>query len=189
MHLSTFPPSTLNPLPIVVSTMAAFPEWYPTDDWSLEQFVDHAKSLLEQEDVERFLQFTLAGKFHDPLGNPRRVRVNPLLDSPSISTLQTIATRDYDSLIGITNDLPFLCPLAIYPIPTFRDTLTQSNRLTKRIHYQASSIFYSKLYTILLNSLMLHSTASLCYYVILYPVPSHNCTDRKLYRVGMKLET
>ena len=128
-------------------TMAAFARGYPTDDWSLEQFVDHAKSLLEQENVEsaveHFLQFALAGKFHDPLGNPRLVKLNPLLDSPSISTLQTTATRDFDSLIGITNDLPFLCPLAIYPIPTFRDTLTKSNRLTKRIHYQASSLFHS----------------------------------------------
>ena len=41
--------------------------------------------------------------------------------------------RDIDSAIGVTQDLPFRRPLAIFPLPSFRDTLTQDNHVTYKI--------------------------------------------------------
>ena len=39
-------------------------------------------------------------------------------------------TRDYDSLIETTKTLPYLVPLTVWPIPSFRDTLKTSNHVT-----------------------------------------------------------
>ena len=120
--------------------MAPPPEWLPTVEWSLKQFVDHAKTVLfdrEGDAIHRFLQRVLAGKLVDHTGGSRRVRINPLLDAELAGSLPLRATRDFDSLIGITDDLPFRRSIAVYPITNFRDRLCKSNHLTRRIKYQA----------------------------------------------------
>ena len=117
-------------------------EWLPTHEWSLEQFVEHAKTvLLTNEDIHRFVQFTLAGKSYDPAARPSRVRLVPSLQTPAVDTLPLRATRDFDSLIGITTDLPFSQSIAVYPIPNFKDSLSKSNHLCKQIHNQVLSNF------------------------------------------------
>ena len=114
-------------------------DWLPTVEWSLKQFVDHAKSVLsarEGDAVHRFLQLVLAGKYVDPTSGSRRVRIIPRLDSEQLASLPLRATRDFDSLIGITDDLPFRRSIAVYPITNFRDRLRKSNHLTRSIKYQ-----------------------------------------------------
>lgn len=114
-------------------------EWLPTVEWSLKQFVDHAKEVLfahEGDAIHRFLQFVLAGKVVDPTPGSRRVRLNPLLDAEQAASPSLRATRDFDSLIGITDNLPFRRSIAVYPIPNFRDSLQKSNHLSRSIKYQ-----------------------------------------------------
>lgn len=114
-------------------------EWLPTRNWSLEQFVETAKQILlsgRDDAIHRFLQFVLAGKSFDPAGRAKRVRLIPSMHTPAVDTLRLRATRDFDSLIGITTSLPFRRAIAIYPLPNFQDTLRKSNHLVKQIRYQ-----------------------------------------------------
>lgn len=43
-------------------------------------------------------------------------------------------TRDFDSAIGITRNLPYTSPFNIYLVPSFRDTLTKPNHVLGPIY-------------------------------------------------------
>lgn len=55
------------------------------------------------------------------------------LHAPDVNELPLTLTRDFDSLVGITNDLPFQVSFSIYPVPRFRDTMSADNHFTRRI--------------------------------------------------------
>lgn len=118
--------------------MPPLPEWLPTDVWTLEQFVREAETLHGQQDIYRFVQLVLAGKAYRG-SEPFRVRLDPLAGA-DLNTDRLIAVRDYDSLIGITDDLPFRRSIALYPVPNFQDTLSRPNHLTRLVRYQARII-------------------------------------------------
>ncbi|KAG8218047.1 hypothetical protein J3R82DRAFT_3387 [Butyriboletus roseoflavus] len=75
-----------------------------------------------------FLKFILAGRRGLDLDKQRTITLNVTQAEPDI--LRATTTRDYDSLIGTTRTLPYLVPLTVWPIPSFRDTLKMSNHVT-----------------------------------------------------------
>ena len=98
---------------------------------SLAQFVDVARALFPSEsepDPSAFIRFILAGRLEM---NARSVRVSINAKQgalpPPVGEYQL--SRDFDSVIGVTQDLPFRRPLALFPLPGFRDTLTKDNHL------------------------------------------------------------
>ena len=99
---------------------------------SLQQFVRTAEYLLYQDqtpdNVVRFVRFVLAGRFELD-GQQIRIFVNArqAASPPSINAYQD--RRDLDSAIGVTRDLPFRVALAIFPLASFRDTLTEDNHV------------------------------------------------------------
>ena len=101
---------------------------------SLTEFVAVARALFPDpnQDPSAFVRFMLAGRLETPHG-PLRVSINAKQDAlpPSIGDYQLF--RDIDSVIGVTQDLPFRRSLAIFPLPSFRDTLTQDNHVTYKI--------------------------------------------------------
>jgi hypothetical protein len=107
---------------------------------SLKQFVQISEYLFSQEDTPdnliRFVRFVLAGRF-DFNGDQTRVFINARQDAspPPIHKYQL--HRDLDSAIGITRDLPFRTALAIFPLASFRDTLTKDNH----IKYKSNVLF------------------------------------------------
>jgi hypothetical protein len=60
------------------------------------------------------------------------------LHPPSEDALRL--TRDFDSGIGISRNLPFTCALSIYPVPSFRDTLKKSNYLRGPVTLKVSTL-------------------------------------------------
>ncbi|KAG8214946.1 hypothetical protein J3R82DRAFT_10136 [Butyriboletus roseoflavus] len=75
-----------------------------------------------------FLKFILAGRRGLDLDEQRTITLNVTQAEPDI--LHATMTRDYDSLIGTTRTLPYLVPLTVWPIPSFRDMLKMSNHVT-----------------------------------------------------------
>jgi hypothetical protein len=51
-------------------------------------------------------------------------------------------TRDFDSAIGITRNLPFTAALNIFPVPSFKDTLKKRNHVLGPVHLNSVSTFH-----------------------------------------------
>ena len=111
--------------------MANFPhETLPTVQLTLEEFTTLMHGAASRGPVE-YINTALCGRiFVD--GVPRRVSLNARqgLDHPISPGL----TRDFDSAIGITDNLPYTSPFNVYPISSFRDTLTKPNHVQGRIY-------------------------------------------------------
>jgi hypothetical protein len=100
----------------------------PAIQVSLSEFVSAAEQMFRPDQLENFLRFVLAGRLqsNDKLA---RIFLNARQGAlaPPISEFRVY--RDIDSVIGITQDLPFRLPMAIFPLASFRDTLTDDNHL------------------------------------------------------------
>lgn len=90
---------------------------------SLEAFVTRAQGFYVEADGSDgmdFVRYVLAGRDGED-----HIFVNAAqgLDALEDSTFDV--TRDFDSAIGITENLPFIAPLAIFPLSPFSETLTR----------------------------------------------------------------
>jgi hypothetical protein len=103
---------------------------YPDEDLpelqlSLRQFVAIAGVLhAREQDSDAFVRFVLAGRWKG-----HRIFINSRQDAAAPPKGQYIFRRDFDSAIGVTRDLPFIVPLAVFPVASFRDTLTTDNHI------------------------------------------------------------
>ncbi|KAG8213504.1 hypothetical protein J3R82DRAFT_12047 [Butyriboletus roseoflavus] len=105
---------------------------------SFRQFVAQAQQFytqMQNEDLtpedealasKAFYQFVLTG----------RIRINNISRHITFNACQGLReppqyqiTRDYDSLIGATQDLPYNSHLALSPVPPFRDVLYKPNHI------------------------------------------------------------
>jgi hypothetical protein len=109
--------------------MPRYPDEYlPSVQMSLQQFCDKAEALLNLS-VDAFVRFVLSGRFCDDDGIMFRATVNAR-DGARIPQLGDYnLQRDIDSAIGITHDLPFTVPMAIFPLASFTDTLKKNNHI------------------------------------------------------------
>ncbi len=127
-------------LPSIVSafTMPAPPyEDLPQITLSINQFTETAQTLASSEDGSKFVPFVLAGRLLDDEDIfedvEKRVFVNPIVDAECPPGRELKFSRDYDSVIGVSSDLPYLSPLAVFPVPPFKDTLKRTNHVNQRI--------------------------------------------------------
>lgn len=96
---------------------------------TLKDFVAASQYLDSQHtsDDSRFIRFNMAGRF-ELNGIKTRLAVNSRQGNSVIG--KTLHRRsDIDSAIGVSRDLPFTVPLAVYPLASFRDTLKVTNHL------------------------------------------------------------
>ena len=115
--------------------MRAYPDDREDDpvQLTLSEFVEEGAEYYRQvgeseDDDMTFLKFVLAGRRGLDLEEQRTITLNVTQGQPDIRNIT--ATRDYDSLIGTTKTLPYLVPLTVWPVPSFRDTLKTSNHVT-----------------------------------------------------------
>jgi len=78
----------------------------------------------------------------------QRVSVNARMDATVPEVYEVILTRDYDSAIGITRNLPFTVPLAVFPVPPFGETLKKDNHLTYTMPSPTVSFFHQRLLSV-----------------------------------------
>ena len=115
-------------------------EQLPSVTYSIQEFNARAKAILTGgARIPEFVNFALAGRVVDGVGQ-KRVTIDVFKDCEQLQGRDDVTTtRDYDSVIGVTRNLPFCGPFSIYPAPNFRDCLTRSNHLKKRIQLPVST--------------------------------------------------
>ena len=105
---------------------------------TLHQFVRTAEYLFSQDqtadNVVRFVRFVLAGRFESD-GRQTRIFINAR-QAASLLINACQHRRDLDSAVGVTRDFPFRVALAIFPLASFRDTLTEDNH----VKYEPTSL-------------------------------------------------
>jgi hypothetical protein len=99
--------------------MSALYSTLPPQSYTLKQFVRHAKHL-ENEDNDNFVWFLLTGEAddHQAILDPNR---NTLPEDHDI-----IHSRDYDTVIGITQNIEVNGSISVYPVPNPVEALTTS---------------------------------------------------------------
>ena len=110
-------------------------EQLPTEQWSLQEISALAGDFLDPDDslVEGFVELMLAGR-RLTLNGPRRINIDVHKDCIDPATLDDITiTRDFDSIIGVTTNLPFSNAISVYPVPNFRDCVNKPVHITKEI--------------------------------------------------------
>lgn len=91
--------------------------------YTLDQFNARAQELYESEHHSHFVQFVLTG-----IQNNEQAVLDPI--QGAIQNPNNIAsTRDYDSLIGLSDDIEVQRSIYVYPIANPRDTLTEKIHL------------------------------------------------------------
>lgn len=99
--------------------MSALYSSLPSQSYTVKEFVRKAKTL-EREDGHAFLRFVLTGEAdeHQAVLDPIRNTLGRDHD--------VVATRDYDSVIGITKDIVVKSSISVYPVPNPAEVLTTS---------------------------------------------------------------
>jgi hypothetical protein len=96
--------------------------------YSLAQFCETAKRLLDSDDPASFVNFVLCGRYQD-----HQVIVdayqNTLNEQNKIKGL-----RDFDSLLGIFEDIPVKTYLTLFPLARKEDTLHTNIHLKYSFH-------------------------------------------------------
>ncbi|KAL7283872.1 hypothetical protein ACG7TL_001142 [Trametes sanguinea] len=95
----------------------------------LPDLLEKAKSLLDQGFTDDFVRLMLAGRI-ELNDEQRRVFVNAIQRSSPARSEDCTLTGDFDSLIGVTRSLPITVALSIYPVPSFKYTLTKDVHIT-----------------------------------------------------------
>ena len=126
---------------------------------TLSQFVQEASEYFlnmtnSRDDEQTFLKFILAGRRGLQREEQRSITLNMTQGQPNIRDITV--TRDYDSLIGTTKTLPYLVPLTVWPVPSFRDTLTANNHVTSVAHDHNVSLYqiYASLFSFSFSSIL-----------------------------------
>lgn len=111
--------------------MRSFPhETLPTEQLSLEEFTAIMQQASSRSPME-FINAALCGRVSiDEVPYRASVNARQGLHPPTLP----IFTRDFDSAIGVTRNLPYTSPFNIFPVSNFRDTLTKPNHVQGPIH-------------------------------------------------------
>lgn len=119
--------------------MPPFPdEELPSVTLSLREFNATACQLLDQADDQLpFVRFVLAGRMATHAGE-MRVNIDPTKNLTPMTDVPTIVSRDYDSIIGVSDNLPYCTPLSFYPFPNFKQSLSKTNHLTHPVRQAVS---------------------------------------------------
>ena len=97
----------------------------PERIYSVDEFNTHARDLLSQNpDRREFIRFVLTGEVPDE----HQAAVKPLLNELGPGYPISIR-RDYDLILGITEDMAVDCPVKLYPISDPGDAFTSGIHL------------------------------------------------------------
>ena len=100
----------------------------PLEVYALPEYVRQAQALSDKEgDIEAFIRFMLTGELneHQAVVDPIR---NILPQDVGVTAL-----RDYDSLIGYTDNIIVRSTISVYPVPSPAEVLSHSVHLKRPI--------------------------------------------------------
>lgn len=111
--------------------MPHFPhETLPLQQVSLSQFVYLMQQASSSEDELEYINTALCGRVTlDDVDYRVSLNARQELDHPESPQF----TRDFDSAIGITKNLPFLAAFNVFPVPSFKETLKRGNHVKAHV--------------------------------------------------------
>lgn len=118
--------------------MVAIYSNYPTVSHTLLEFTARAAAFYEDENYESFIRFTLTGTYVDEEWEDKQAFIDPIQNLVGIGHPLRIS-RDYDSAIGISNNILVDAPISVFAVPHPTYALTSSIHMTRTIHYQGVS--------------------------------------------------
>ncbi|GLB45961.1 hypothetical protein LshimejAT787_4400010 [Lyophyllum shimeji] len=105
---------------------------------NLHEFVSRASRLCEEdESSDPFIRFALCGEYTDA-GIEKQVFVDPIQNMVTDANHLRIS-RDYDSVLGISDKFMVDGPLNVWPVPHEKYALTTSIHLQYEIRYQGAN--------------------------------------------------
>lgn len=110
----------------------------PLISFSLEEFTLAANELYASEEYGDFIRLVLFGEFVDANGNRKRVFVDPLRGAADEHHPLTIS-RDYDTAIGISQDILVDGPISVFAVPHPTLALKSSIHMKHTIEYKGVS--------------------------------------------------
>ncbi|KAI9436165.1 hypothetical protein H4582DRAFT_2078784 [Lactarius indigo] len=120
----------------------AFPHnTLPTEQFTLEEFTILMEDAASREPME-YINTALCGRFLiDQVPHRASINARQGLHPPAIPRF----TRDFDSAIGVTRNLPYTSPFNVFPVASFRDTLTKPNHVKGPIFLPDGKVTYAPL--------------------------------------------
>lgn len=120
---------------------------------SLEEMNEEFEELLlgKNSNISYFVRLCLAGRYREDLmessANDYRYKINVRSGLSGIAhpPEDWVVTGDWDSAIGMTEDLPFTVPMAIFAVPPFRDTLRKTNHIRGRAAIEVNKTHFHSL--------------------------------------------
>jgi hypothetical protein len=100
---------------------------------TMNEFVGHSRHLFTQFQDEQsefdFIRFVLAARAPsaDEENEGYQIRLNCLQGLPPLPDADI--TRDLDSVIGVSDTLPYTSSLSIWPLSPFKETLKKDNHV------------------------------------------------------------
>jgi hypothetical protein len=105
----------------------------PITSYSLRDFVRFAKTL-EHTDNSAFNRLLLTGETED-----HQVSIDPIRNVMQPNHPVTIS-RDYDSIIGVTDEIIVQSSISVYPIPNPAEVLSSSIHFRKAVTMENSQV-------------------------------------------------
>jgi hypothetical protein len=106
---------------------------FPPRIYSLSDFISTASYLQEKSEgdnaeqtdaaLREFVDFVLTGRYEPEM---HQAVVDPTRGTSLRQAEQLLATRDLDSLLGVTDNIVVLSDIFVYPVSNPADTLTTS---------------------------------------------------------------
>lgn len=116
----------------------------PHKQFSLAEFLQVADVLLYKKDFDGFIRFILAGCYSAvPDGPMLRVFVNAKQGlHTGLPDADLVVTRDYDSVIGMSNNLLYMAVLQVFSVAPFQSTLKKNNHMRGLAYDSKVRIFH-----------------------------------------------
>lgn len=111
---------------------------FPIVTHTLNSFTARATRLLDIEDFEGFMRLVLTGEYEDDNFEPKQVFLDPIQNLVT-GDHPLLISRDYDSVIGFSEDILVEGPIRVHSVPHPTFALTSSIHLTRTLHYDGVS--------------------------------------------------
>lgn len=110
---------------------------HPTVSHNLNEFTARATRLLESEEYDPFINFVLTGEYLDD-GALKQAFLDPIQNLVPVDHPLRIS-RDYDSVIGFSEDILVEGPVSVRAVPHPTFALTKSIHMARAIRYEGVS--------------------------------------------------
>lgn len=117
----------------------------PVVSFSLDEFSSAASRMYASEEYDDFIRFVLCGEFLAADESRRQAFVDPIRNPVDEDHPLTVS-RDYDSAIGIAQDILVDGPISVFAVPHPTFALKTSIHMKHTIEYEGVSLTKNLIY-------------------------------------------